>query len=152
MATYSFAEVGGAISGPGGNVTIGAGSGAAEEGITIERTEDANTMTIGADGEVMHSQHAGNSGVVRVRLLKTSPTNAILMNMHNAQRLAAGSWGKNTISIRDHYRGDIVTCREVAFTGPPSVSWGKVGGLNEWTFHAGHVDSVLGGGEPALTI
>ncbi len=34
-----------------------------------------NTMTIGADGEVMHSLHADKSGTVTVNLLKTSPTN-----------------------------------------------------------------------------
>lgn len=29
-------------------------------------------MTVGADGEVMHSLHAGKSGTITVTLLKTS--------------------------------------------------------------------------------
>ncbi len=32
-------------------------------------------MTVGADGEVMHSLHAGKSGTITVTLLKTSPVN-----------------------------------------------------------------------------
>jgi hypothetical protein len=35
-------------------------------------TEAKNTMTVGADGEVMHSLHAGKSGTITVTLLKTS--------------------------------------------------------------------------------
>jgi hypothetical protein len=149
MPTYSFKEVGAAIDGPGGNISIGAGSGVAEEGITIERTEDSNTMAIGADGEVMHSLHAGDSGQVRARFLKTSPTNARLQAMWNYQRTTGANHGRNTITLRDFQRGDIVTCTEVAFTGNPSLTWSKAGQMVEWHFHAGHVDPVLGYGVPA---
>ena len=38
--TYSFLNIMCSITGPNGNVTIGAGSGAAEEGITVEPTGD----------------------------------------------------------------------------------------------------------------
>ncbi len=43
--------------------------------ITVTQWAAQNTMTIGADGEVMHSLHADKSGTVTVNLLKTSPTN-----------------------------------------------------------------------------
>lgn len=148
MATYSFLDVGAAIDGPGDNISISPGTGVAEEGITIERTEDENAMTIGAGGEVMHSLHAGTSGTVRLRLLKTSPINARLMEMRNFQKLSGATWGQNAISVRDFQRGDIVTCTEVAFTGPPATSWGKGGGVVEWVFHAGYIDMHLGSGVP----
>lgn len=148
MATYSFIDVGAALDGPGGSINLGFGAGVAEEGITIERVEDMNTMTTGADGSVMHSLHASSSSTVRVRLLKTSPTNALLQNMLNFQRLGGANHGHNLIRVQDHLRGDIVTCRDVAFTGPPSLTWAKQGQMNEWVFHAGHTDPILGIGLP----
>jgi hypothetical protein len=66
-------------------VELGYGSANAEEGITVTMTEAKNTMTIGADGEVMHSLHAGKSGTITVTLLKTSPVNKKLSLMYNAE-------------------------------------------------------------------
>ncbi|MBU9403923.1 DUF3277 family protein, partial [Burkholderia multivorans] len=62
MATYSFQDVTATIVGPGGAFSLGYGSANAEEGITIAQAGDKNTMTVGADGEVMHSLHADKSG------------------------------------------------------------------------------------------
>lgn len=147
MATYSFLEVNAAIDGPGGNIQLGNGAGVSEEGISVERVEDANTMVTGSDGTPMHSLHAADAGTIRVRLLKISPTNALLNNMMNFQRLAASRHGRNTVSVRDTHRGDVVLCTDVAFTGPPALTWAKVGQMLEWTFHAGHVDPTIGAGE-----
>jgi hypothetical protein len=63
------------LAGPTGDIDLGYGSANAEEGITVTMTEAKNTMTIGADGEVMHSLHAGKAGTITVTLLKTSPVN-----------------------------------------------------------------------------
>jgi hypothetical protein len=60
-------------------------------------TEAKNTMTIGADGEVMHSLHAGKSGTITVTLLKTSPVNKKLSLMYNAQSQSSALWGNNVI-------------------------------------------------------
>lgn len=75
MATYSFMDVTASLSGPTGEIDLGYGSASSEEGITVAMGGPKNTMTIGADGEVMHSLHADKSGTVTVNLLKTSPTN-----------------------------------------------------------------------------
>lgn len=148
MGTYSFKSVGCAIDGPGGNINLGYGAGVAEEGISVEPVGDRNTMTEGADGEVMHSLAAGEAGILRVRLLKTSITNARLMVMWNLQRASGASHGQNTISINDFQRGDVIQCTEVAFAREPTQTWAKVGAMTEWTFHAGHVHSQLGFGVP----
>ena len=70
---YSFKNVQCAITGPGGSINLGDGSGATDEGITFSPTGEINTMTIGADGSGQHSLHGDRSGKVMVRLLKTSP-------------------------------------------------------------------------------
>jgi hypothetical protein len=146
MAAYSFADVSAVINGPGGNFALNGG--AADEGISIEYTDAKNTMTPGADGSIMHSLHASKSGKVTVRLLKTSPVNALLTTMYNFQTTSAANHGQNTIVVRDPVRGDIVTCRECAFSKHTNVTWAKDGGMNEWTWDAGFVDPILGTGQP----
>ncbi|EEN5923401.1 DUF3277 family protein [Salmonella enterica] len=66
MATYSFTDVTASISGPTGVIDLGYGSASSEEGITVAMAGPKNTMTIGADGEVMNSLHADKSGTVTV--------------------------------------------------------------------------------------
>jgi hypothetical protein len=127
---------------------MGAGSGNSEGGITISQTEDRNTMTIGADGSGMHSLHAGKSGTVTVRLLKTAPTNDQMAQMFNLDTSNSSDHGKNTITIRDLVRGDTITCQECAFARFPDITYAKDGGENTWTFHAVRIDYDLGSGIP----
>lgn len=150
MGAYSFQDVSASIAGVGGVFPLGSGSGAAEEGITVEMTEDKNTMTIGADGSGMHSLHAGKSATVTVRLLKTSPVNAQLGSMYSLQTASAAAHGKNVILIQDVSRGDVITCSEVAFAKAPAVNYAKDGGTNEWVFHAVSVSHLFGSGSPVL--
>lgn len=145
MATYSFLDNSATIAGIGGVFNLaGDGAGNAEEGISIEMTEDKNTMTIGADGSVMHSLHAGKSGTVTVRLLKTSPVNQKLSLMYAVQTASSALHGNNVISVRNTATGDAVTCQQVAFAKYANLTYAKDGGMNEWTFHAGKIDGYLG--------
>lgn len=146
MTTYSFMNVVAAINGPGGNFSLGYGSGNAEEGITVEMVEDKNTMTVGADGSVMHSLHAGRAGTLTVRLLKTAPTNQLLSNLYNYQAMSSANWGQNTVTIQDTARGDNITCSLVAFRRHTGLTYAKDGNFNEWVFDAGIVDQKLGSG------
>lgn len=148
MATYSFTNVHASIIGFGGIVSIGNTAGVAEEGITIERDEDKNTMTIGADGTVMHSLHAGKAGTCSVRLLKTAPANMQLQVMYDAQTISSALWGSNVITVTDPIRGDITTLRNVAFKRAPNITYAKDGGTVEWQFSAGKIDMILGPGTP----
>jgi len=143
-ATYSFLDVKAAITGPGGNVLL-SGSANAEEGITVEMVEDKNTMTIGADGSVMHSLHAGKHGTITIHLLKTSPLNALLANMYALQTSSSALHGQNVLSVTNPITGDEATCRSVAFKKLPANVNAKVGGKNDWTFDAGIVDQSLAG-------
>lgn len=145
MQTYSFLEVNASLVGPGGFISLGAGAGAAEEGISIEATSEIGTMTIGADGKGMHTLHADKSGRITVRLLKTSPVNALLSAMYNFQTAAGATYGQNTLTLTDANRGDVVTCRQVGFTKAPPLSYAKEAGAIEWEFNAIEIDRTLAG-------
>lgn len=146
MATYSFLNVVATLAGPGGVINLGAGAANSEEGITIEAIEDKNVMTIGADGQGQHSLIASDACKVTVRLLKTSPTNAALMDMYNIQSVSSLLWGQNTITIVDSARGDLTAVQTAAFNKKPTITYAKEAGFNEWIFDAVKANTVLGTG------
>lgn len=144
MSTYSFLDVTASLSGPTGVIDLGQGSANSEEGITQTMGGNKNTMTIGADGEVMHSLHADKSGTITVTLLKTSPVNKKLSLAYNAQSQSSATWGNNVIVIRNTASGDISTARSCAFQKQPDFNNAKEGGTVAWVFDCGKIDQLLG--------
>lgn len=139
-STYSFLDTHCAIAGPGGAFSLTGG--AAKEGITIERREPKNRLTIGADGSGMHSLRADDSAKAVVRLLKNSPVNALLMGMYNFQKLSSANWGQNTISLVSSI-GDDLVLRGAAFVNLPRLVYDEEGPMNEWEFEAINFDGLL---------
>ena len=144
--TYSFLDVFGTITGPNGTIPLGSSAGTADEGITITFAEDQDTMTIGADGNGMHSIHAGQSGMVSVRFLKSSPTNALLQSMYAADRNPISSGGQNVITVSWLTGGDVTTAKQCAFRKFPDNVYGKDAALLEWQFNAILITPLLGSG------
>ncbi|MBE0151500.1 MULTISPECIES: DUF3277 family protein [Serratia] len=144
MSTYSFIDVSASLVGPTGVIDLGYGSATSDEGITISMAEAKNTMTSGADGEVMHSLHAGKSGTLTVTLLKTSPTNKKLSLAYNAQSQSSALWGNNVITVRNSASGDTTVARSVAFQKQPDHANAKVGNTVAWVFDCGKIDQLLG--------
>ena len=141
---YSFLNVSAAMIGPGGAANLASGAAAAEEGITIEPVEDKNVMQTGADGAGQHSLVASDAKTVTVRLLKTSPMNALLMAMYNYQSSSSALWGRNAITVTDAARNDLWTLQQCAFKKVPAITYAKEAGLNEWVFDCIKGDGVLG--------
>jgi hypothetical protein len=141
--TYSFLDVTATIVGPGGGFSLGAGAGVAEEGISVDFTSEVNTMAVGADGTGQHTLHADKSGRVTVKLLKTSPTNGALSALLAFQRSSASLHGQNTIVITDMNRGDVITCRQCAFSKSPSVQYAREAGTIDWEFGCISIDMTL---------
>lgn len=146
--TYSFLDVQAAIVGPGGSFNLGSGAGNAEEGISIDPMEDIDSLLIGADGSGMHSLIANKAGKVTVRLLKNSPTNALLSSMLAFQRTSGANHGQNNVTITNKVSGDTITCQQAAFAKVPVITYAKEGGINEWEFNSALIDVGLGAGSP----
>jgi hypothetical protein len=150
MSTYSFLSVAASVVGPGLNAQIGATSGAAKDGLSTSFDEDKTKITTGADGSIMTTLNASQTGKITVRLLKTSPLNAILSAAYNFQRVSAANTGQNLVRVVDKARGDVVTGRQMSFLKFPDNSWGEEGPILEWTFQ-GIVNETLGAGIPDLS-
>jgi len=144
MSTYSLQDVVASLSGPGGILQLGYGIGLAEEAITIDMLEDKNTMQIGGDGEGQHNLHSGNAGTITFRVLKTSPANALLMALYNAQKQSSALWGKNVITVRHTASGDSHVGAQAAFKKKPGIPYQKLGNFLEWPFDCIKIESALG--------
>lgn len=145
MDTYSFLNVVASLVGPGGNINLGAGAGVADEGISISPNGEIDSLLMGADGSGMHTLHADKSGRIVVRLLKTSPTNALLSAMYNFQTASAAAHGQNTIVIVDKVRGDTITAQQAAFAKAPDLNYAKEADIVGWEFLAVKIDRTLAG-------
>lgn len=143
--TYSFLDVNVTLAGPFGVVSLGAGAGAADEGIDVGFAEEKDTMHIGADGSVAHNLHASKAGKITIRLLKTSPTNQQLSTMYNQQSSSSLFWGQNILVITHVVTGDVYSCQAVAFVKFPDNKYGKEQSTMEWEFNAGRIEPTLGG-------
>ncbi len=148
MGSYSFLDVSAVIDGPGGNFSLKGEN--SEEGISLEPVGDQSTMTVGADGKVMHSLAADSAVTVAVRLLKTSPVNAQLREMFKYQTASAARHGRNTITIRDAVRGDLEVIGDVAFKRLPPNNWAKAGNILEWSFDGVISSGTMGSGTPEV--
>ena len=145
MATYSFMDVTATPPGPTGFMDLGYGAANSKEGISFEYSQPRNNRTVGADGEVMHSLRADKSGSITVRLLYTSPVNAKLKIMFNAQSLSSSAWGNNVLTIMNKGNQDTVVARSVAFQGLPAQTFAEDGQpVLEWVFDCGKIDTLSG--------
>lgn len=159
MGAYSFLNVQATITGPGinalvtgttGAAAIGSSAGAAKEGISTAFDEDKIHVETGADGAIMTSLHAGMTGKITVRLLKTSPMNAVLNQAYNYQRQSSANTGINIIRVVDKVRGDVVRGVQMGFLKHPDNAWSEDGNTLDWVFQ-GIVRETLGIGIPDLT-
>lgn len=140
---FSFADVNVAISGPFLGSLLLSDSGVAEEGISIEMDGDKVTTLTGASGDIMHSVHKGQTGVITLRLHKTSPKNKILMDAYNYQNQSSAFAGQNVLSLTNVVAGDGFSVAEAAFVKAPNLTWANDANVNEWQFR-GRVNGVLG--------
>ena len=143
---YSFEDVQATISGPGGTFSLGAGSGNAQEGISVEFVDDKDGMLMGADGSGVHSLRASNAATITVRLLKTSPVNAQLSQQYRYQKQSSLFWGQNVVTVTNPVTGDDYHCTEVAYKKHTGITWAQDANINEWAFNAINADPMLGVG------
>lgn len=151
MTAYSFLDVQGAISGPGGAFSIGSDAGNSDEGVEASYTNEKDTMTTGAGGAAMHSLRASNAGKITISLLKTSRVNAQLSQLYNYQTQSSANWGQNTVTFGDVARGDLITAKEVAFVKHADMAYKVEGGMMVWEFNVGHLTIKVGTGTPSIT-
>ena len=143
--TYSFMYVKASLVNDLGNsFNVGFGASTGEEGVTVVFQDDVNAMTVGSDGDYMHSLHAGQAGQVTIHLLKISPMNKVLEDEYNRQRQSATTWGKNSMRVTNLGGNDVISCEGMAFKKAPDLHYAKDGDILQWVFDAGKIHRDLG--------
>lgn len=144
--TYSFLDTHATISAPSGSFDIADSGGVANEGITITMIADKDVMTIGANGDGMHTLVASDAGRVEIALLKEGPGNAMLNALYRYQKQSAATWGGIQLTLQNPSTGDAVTCAGGAFIKQSDLGYRTEAGNNVWAFNFVFVDEVLGNG------
>ena len=137
--TYSFVDTVIAIAGPGGGFSLK--DGAAEEGIEISPRDDKSMLTIGANGDGIHSLRADKSASITLSLLKNSSTNVALSTMYAFQQNSSLLWGKNIITLTTLF-GESLVLSGVAFKKRPTTSFQKDATLLVWEMEALYYEYV----------
>ena len=142
-ATYSFQDVQAGIVAPSATFDLKS-AGVSAEGIRVAMLADKDTMTIGANGDGMHSLAASKAGRIQVSLLKTAPGNAMLNSLYRYQSLSAATWGQIQLTVSNPVSGDSITARGGAFQKQSDLGYMTEGNLNVWAFNFVDIDETLG--------
>ena len=111
--------------------------------VEVERAEATFITHVGADGEVTRTRNRNRSGTVKVKLLRTSPSNDVL----SAYALADEKFGTGVfpLTVQDmlgttlHFGGNAWVER------PPADAFEKEVNEREWTIAVGDLDMFAGG-------
>lgn len=122
----------------------------------IKKTKDDVQTEMSADGTQMAvSLDPDFSGEISIKLQWSSPSNAILMAMYKAQRLAARGAGvlvAHTVRVMDAQRRDLDTLSPCVIKKAPDRTRGGKAAPLVWTFVGAQLDSEQGPGIPVLTM
>lgn len=143
--TYSFKDLVGAITNgifgisysvTGGNVGVGA--------VTITMATERTTHDTAADGVVMPSYVAGDSGEVSIEVQQTSNLHHQLLDLYNLCVTAAeagdvSSWAATVISFRTVFDGSTHICNGVSFGKIPDKPYQAQGQKITWRLMAANI-------------
>ncbi|MFH0902143.1 MAG: phage protein [Pseudomonadota bacterium] len=104
--------------------------------VTVEQDGNSFNTKVGADGDVARAKIVGRPGTMKLTLMATSISNAILTALHAAE-------GVFPISIKDG--SNTVFAAEAWIEKPASFERGDEIADTEWTFKLAKVTLVLDG-------
>ena len=155
--TYSFKDLVGSITNPvfaetillsGGNVGVGS--------ISITMDTARTSFETAADGTVMPSYIAGNSGKVDIVCQQTSLIHKQLLNLYNKCQTAADAfditgWSATTVAIRTMLDGSSHKATGVSFEKIPDKPYEAQGKTVTWVLMAANIVSTGNTLQTAIT-
>lgn len=101
-----------------------------DDPISVEISEDAFNLIIGAGGDATRSQSNNDSGLITIRLLQTSESNADLNALHILDK--ESGTGVVPILIKDNDSSRSVTCGSAWIVKQATVTLGAGANALEW--------------------
>jgi Protein of unknown function (DUF3277) len=139
-ATYSFLNTSGQLTNAlvdpinfQGQIGMGA--------FTIEMHTDRSVLDTAADGTIMPSYVAGNSGTITIEMQQTSILHGLLLDLYNALVIAANNgdvsqWANSSMTLRNTTVGNQHTLTGVLFSKKPSKPYHAQGSKITWSLLA----------------
>jgi hypothetical protein len=106
-----------------------------------DRSEDAFTDVVGADGEMLVTQNANRSGFIVLRLLEGGASNAYLNGLFALQE--KGTFAAVIITIVNKTSGNSIIGTKGYITKPAPVTKGVNAGALEWRIRVQDYDAVF---------
>ena len=143
QTTYSFLDSAMIVSHPlspaGPIIITGEGAGT----VAVAMIDVRTAMDVAADGAVMVSKMAGNTGTVTIAVQQTSLAHKKLLALFNALIPAdTVSWAQASITIRNISDGTGHICTGVSFQKIPDKQYTKQGGQVSWIIMAADIQSL----------
>lgn len=117
---------------------------AAEDFISIERTTEASTSSVGAAGEVTVETTNDKRKTITLRLQRTSADNLLLTTIFQAQEIS-GEIFIAPMTIKDGLGNDLHVAPEAWIMDEPDADYTAESGIREWVFEASNMKSIHGG-------
>lgn len=115
------------------------------EFLTIAMNEDAFTSVVGTDGEVSRSKTNNNTATIEIKLLQTSPTNALLSSIHNADKLTNGGSGVGAFLVADLNGATQFSAGNAWIMKAPDASYDREATERVWTLECDVLIGFEGG-------
>lgn len=117
---------------------------ASENFISVERTSDSASSSVGAGGEVTVETINDKRKQVTLRLTRTSKDNALLSSILQTQD-TTGEIFIAPMTVKDGLGADIHIAPEAWIMKEPDPEYSAEAGINEWIFTAANMKSFHGG-------
>lgn len=111
--------------------------------VTISHVDTRTAHDVAADGSVMVSKQAGNTGTVSVSVQQTSSVHKQLLQIFNQLILAPPSlWATAAVTVKNITDGTSHLCTGVSFSKIPDKNYTKAGGQVQWTLMCTDVQDI----------
>jgi hypothetical protein len=146
-ATYSFEDTSGSFTNPLLPAPIVFAGQIGQGQFTISMHTERTSLDTAADGTVMPSYIAGDSGSVTVEVQQTSILHQLFLALYNALKTAADNgdvtnWAAGAMSLRNIVDGSQHLLTGVAFSKIPDKTYAAQGGKITWMLQACSIQNL----------
>lgn len=113
--------------------------------LTVTRESDIFGSTVGVSGSVARWKTNDNRATIEIALMSTSPVNALLSGVFQADLNAPGGAGIGAFLIVDLNGTTLVSAGNCWIKRPPDLSWSNEPGERRWILEAATIREFVGG-------
>lgn len=111
----------------------------------VEHETNAFEDVVGTDGEVTRSKSNDGRATVTIRLMQSSPSNALLSALHNTDINAPGGAGVGPFALFDNSGGTTILAEKCWIAKGPDSSWDRTATEREWMIRCAKIVEVHAG-------